>query len=55
MDPITIATIACITAGLTVVAYSLRSSRSTTVVPEEHRVEVPPAGLTAIEFFWRPG
>lgn len=40
---------------LSFIAHRIRSSRSVTTVPVEHRVAIPPDGLEAIEYFWRPG
>ena len=41
--------------ALAFVVYKFQSSGSTAVVPEQYRPEVPPGGITAIEYFWRPG
>lgn len=52
MDLITVTIFAV---ALAIVVYKLQASRSTAVVPEQYRVEVPDGGITAIEYFWRPG
>jgi len=41
--------------GVAFVYFMYRSNQATTLVPAEHQVPIPPGGLEAIEYFWRPG
>jgi cbb3-type cytochrome oxidase subunit 3 len=44
-----------IVCSLLVVVYLYQSSQKTEIVAKEHQVPVPEGGITAIEYFWRPG
>jgi len=48
-------TIAFLLLAVAFVVWRIRSSRSTTTVPDELRVDMPDSELQAIEYYWRPG
>ena len=41
--------------GVAIFFYLFRSGQTTTPVAIEHQAPVPEGGITAIEYFWRPG